>query len=182
MELIFSGFGGQGVLTAGLIVAHTGNETGRTVLWSPSYGSEMRGGTAHCSVTVGDEEIGSPSLSECDVLVAMNEPSLDKFKGYLRKGGCIIVNDSIIPADYPFPAGVRVCRVRATETADESGNKRGANLVMLGALCRATGLFPLACIVEHTDGYFAEKGKVNPLNAVCIRAGYEQAGGMMDEP
>ena len=103
MELIFSGFGGQGVLTAGMIVIYAGNETGKKVLWSPSYGSEMRGGTANCNVTVSEEEIGSPSLSECDALVAMNEPSLDKFKNAVRKGGYIIANESIIPPDYQYP-------------------------------------------------------------------------------
>jgi len=176
MELIFSGFGGQGVLTAGMIVAYAGNETGKKVLWSPSYGSEMRGGTANCNVTISDEEIGSPNLPECDALIAMNEPSLDKFKNIVRKGGCIIVNQSIIPHDYPYPEGVRVYKVNATEIAGACGNKRGTNLVMLGALCKATGLFSPECITGQTDNYFAEKGKSNPLNAVCIRAGYEQAG------
>jgi 2-oxoglutarate ferredoxin oxidoreductase subunit gamma len=173
MELIFSGFGGQGVLTAGLIAAYAGNETGKKVLWSPSYGSEMRGGTANCNVTISDEEIGSPSLSECDVLVAMNEPSLDKFKKIVRKGGCIIVNESIIPNDYQYPENVQVCKVKATELSGVCNNKQGTNLVMLGALCRVTGLFSLDCIIRQTDNYFAEKGKNNPLNAVCIKAGYD---------
>jgi 2-oxoglutarate ferredoxin oxidoreductase subunit gamma len=176
MELIFSGFGGQGILTAGLIVAYAGNEMGKKVLWSPSYGSEMRGGTANCSVTISDEEIGSPSLPECDALIAMNRPSLDKFKNTVRKGGCIIVNQSIIPKDYAYPEGVYVHKVNATEISNACENKRGANLVMLGVLCKATGLFSLDCIIRQTDSYFAEKGKTNLLNAACIRAGYEQSG------
>ena len=173
MELIFSGFGGQGVLTAGMIVIYAGNETGKKVLWSPSYGSEMRGGTANCNVTVSDEEIGSPILSECDALVAMNEPSLDKFKSVVRKGGCIIANESIIPAGYQYPDGVNVYKIKATEIADTYKQKRGTNLVMLGALCKATFLFSLECITEQTFNYFAEKGKSNPHNAACIKAGYE---------
>ena len=173
MELIFSGFGGQGVLSAGLITAYAGNETGKKVLWYPSYGSEMRGGTANCNVTISDEEIGSPSLSECDALIAMNEPSLDKFKNIVRKSGCIIINDSIIPDGYDFPPGISLYRVAAARIAEECNNNRGTNLVMLGALCKVTGIFSLDCIIRQTDNYFAEKGK-NISSAACIRAGYEQ--------
>ena len=172
MELIFSGFGGQGVLTAGLITAYAGNETGRQVLWSPSYGSEMRGGTAHCCVSVSDGEIGSPSLPECDVLVAMNEPSLDRFKQTVRPGGLILTNESMTPEQYDYPDGVRIVRIRATEIAASLGNRRGANMAMLGALCRVSGLFGLEELVGLTGRYFSEKGKDDPLNAACIRGGY----------
>jgi len=176
MELIFSGFGGQGVLTAGLIVAYAGNETGKKVLWSPSYGSEMRGGTANCHVTISDEDIGSPSLSACDALIAMNEPSLEKFARIVRTGGCIVVNRSIVPAHYDYPEGVGVHGIHASELSEACGNKRGMNLVMLGALCRVTRLFTLSCIIKQMTDYFAEKGIRNPLNAECLQAGYEQVG------
>ena len=172
MELIFSGFGGQGVLTAGLIAAYAGNETGKKVLWSPSYGSEMRGGTANCSVTISSEDIGSPSLYQCDALVAMNEPSLDKFKNTVRKGASIIANESIIPIGYRYPQEINIFRVNATEISAAIGQNRGANLVMLGALCRATGLFSLECMIAQTENYFAEKGRSNPLNGECIKAGF----------
>jgi len=175
MELIFSGFGGQGVLTAGLIVAHAANETGKNVLWSPSYGSEMRGGTAHCMVTIGDEEIGSPDLPECDALVAMNEPSLDKFKSRVRKGGHIIVNGSIVPGDYLYPEGVNVLKVDAKEISVACGNERGTNLVMLGALCGATGLFSREVIIRQTDNYFSSKAKQVVRTAECVAGGYEYA-------
>ena len=175
MEMIISGFGGQGVLTAGLVSIYAGNAMGKQVCWSPSYGSEMRGGTANCCVSISDEEIGSPSLPECDVLIAMNEPSLDKFADAVRNDGIIVVNNSIVPKDYKYPEGVSVYKVDATEIANEVKNPRGINLIMLGALLKATDMFTVDFLAEQADAYFAEKGKKNPLNAQCIALGYEKA-------
>ncbi len=175
MDLIFSGFGGQGVLTAGMLAATAGAALNKQVLCYPSYGSEMRGGTANCSVIIDDDEIGSPALENCDILVAMNEPSLDKFCGAVRPGGHIIVNTALTPPDYPFPASAQVTRVDADGIAAAEGNARGVNLVMLGALLAATGLFERDFFARQVDDYFAHKGKTNPRNRPCIEAGFRAA-------
>jgi len=172
MELIISGFGGQGVLTAGLLVIYAGAAQGKRVLWYPSYGSEMRGGTANCSVTISDDEIGSPALTKADVLIALNEPSIDKFKDMVRPGGMIFVNESIVPEYDEYPKEVIVYRVRATDIANELNNPKGANIVMLGALIKVTGLFGYDMFMEEIDKYFAKKGRVNPNNALCLEGGY----------
>ena len=95
-NLVCAGFGGQGVLTAGLIIAKTGMDIGKNVVWIPSYGSEMRGGTANCNVKISEEEIASPFIRSIDVLLALNEPSVDKFQGSIAPGGTMIINSSIV--------------------------------------------------------------------------------------
>ncbi len=173
IEMIISGFGGQGVLTAGLVAIQVASDLGKNVLWSPSYGSEMRGGTANCNVIISDEETGSPYLPTCDILLALNEPSLDKFANVVRENGIIVVNESIVDANYAYPDNVKVVKVKATGIANDLQNLRGTNLVMLGAFLKATNAFELETFVQGVDNYFAKKGKVNTKNADCIRAGYE---------
>ena len=95
-QFVFAGFGGQGILTAGMILAHIGSLYGKEVIWMPSYGSEMRGGTANCSVKISDEAIASPFIKKIDYLIAMNKPSLDKFLPQVKHGGTIIVDSSIV--------------------------------------------------------------------------------------
>ena len=173
MELIVSGFGGQGVLTAGLLCAYVGNEMGKQVLWSPSYGSEMRGGTANCNVIISEEETGSPLLAKCDALLAMNEPSVVKFEQSIRPGGLLLLNSSIIPEGCGSRGDIERYKVAATGIANEAQNPRGANLVMLGGMIRVSGLFEKDYFMEMVTRYFAEKGIHNPLNVSCIRLGYE---------
>ena len=98
-QFVFAGFGGQGILTAGMILAHIGSLYGKEVIWMPSYGSEMRGGTANCSVKISDEAIASPFIKKIDYLIAMNKPSLDKFLPQVQQGGTIIVDSSIVDED-----------------------------------------------------------------------------------
>jgi Pyruvate:ferredoxin oxidoreductase and related 2-oxoacid:ferredoxin oxidoreductases, gamma subunit len=171
-EIICSGFGGQGVLTAGLILIEAGVAAGQQVAWSPSYGSEMRGGTANCNVIISDSEIGSPYIKRPDILVAMNEPSVDRFDSLVRPGGLILVNSSIIPKR-PYPAQVRVFAVPATDIANETANPKGVNLVVLGALMEASGLFPKELMGETITRYFGRKGYDSPKNAECYRRGGE---------
>jgi 2-oxoglutarate ferredoxin oxidoreductase subunit gamma len=173
-EIICSGFGGQGVLTAGLLLIEAGAECGKFVSWCPSYGSEMRGGTANCNVIVSDDEIGSPYTVAPDILLAMNEPSVDKFQNTLKPGGLVLLNTSMIPADKPI-AGVReAAGVKATDIANELNNPRGANIVMLGALMKQTGMFGKDIFIQSLEGYFGKKGRNNPLNIDCFNAGYEK--------
>ena len=133
---IFAGFGGQGMLLIGKFLAMANMLDGKHVSWLPSYGPEMRGGTANCSVTVSDEEIGSPLVDNCDVLIAMNLPSLDKFEHTVKPGGLIVVNSSII--DRKVERGdVRVVYCDANGIAEQVKNPKGANVAILGAMMGA---------------------------------------------
>ena len=172
VEMICAGFGGQGVLTTGLILAEAGMKLGMNVLWYPSYGSEMRGGTASCSIVISDEEIGSPYPTKLDVLLAMNEPSYDKFIGDMRDGGYVIVNKSLM-SEREYPKNVHVFEVDATNIANSLENGRAANLVMLGAMMQATGLIEPEKFGEGLDHYFSKKGRNIPSNMECYRQGRE---------
>ncbi len=130
-QILIAGFGGQGVLFAGKLLAYEGLIEGREVSWLPSYGPEMRGGTANCSVTISDEPIGSPIIANPDILIAMNKPSLDKYINETRVGGQIFYDSSLIEGDVARE-GVEIYPIPATKLADEAGIKTLANIIMLG--------------------------------------------------
>jgi 2-oxoglutarate ferredoxin oxidoreductase subunit gamma len=138
-EIIISGFGGQGVLLMGQILATAGMIEGRQVSWYPSYGMEMRGGSANCAVIVSDEKIGSPLVSAPGVLVAMNLPALTKFVGAVRPGGILLFNSSLIEGN-PGTEDLVIHAVPANDIADSLKNPRIINMVMLGAMVQATGV------------------------------------------
>ena len=142
-DLLFAGFGGQGILFAGKLIVYKGLIEGKEVSWLPSYGPEMRGGTANCTVCISDKPIASPLVTTCDVLVAMNGPSLDKFEDMLVPGGHLFVNASVI--NYKARrTDVNVHYVDCTHIAEhEVGNGKTANMVMLGAIIRASGVVSL---------------------------------------
>jgi 2-oxoisovalerate ferredoxin oxidoreductase beta subunit len=133
-----AGFGGQGVLSMGVVLARAACNAGKFVSWYPSYGPEQRGGTANCAVVVSGRPIGSPVVNEADVLVAMNRPSLEKFAGEVKPGGLLLFNADI--GEFPAPAGVRVLAVPAQELANEGGSPRASNTVMVGVLAALGGL------------------------------------------
>ena len=135
-RIVLAGFGGQGVLFAGKVIAYTGLISGREVSWLPSYGPEMRGGTANCSVCLAKDPIGSPLVTVPQVLVAMNQPSLDKFADTVEPGGLIIVDSTLAPA-LPSCEGIIVKAVPATEIAEKAGLKGLGNIVLVGALFAA---------------------------------------------
>lgn len=173
-DIICAGFGGQGVLTVGMILASAGMKTGRHVTWYPSYGSEMRGGTANCTVRFGDEAIASPYAKTLDLLFAMSGPAVDKFEARLKPGGLLLVNTSIAKERRTHRGDIRARLVPAAEIAEgvPNGSARGANMVMLGVFCKETGLFPPDAFIRLIDEYFEEHGKKNPQNAVYFMAGY----------
>lgn len=138
LNLLFAGFGGQGILFAGKLVAYAGLIEGRELSWLPSYGPEMRGGTANCSVVLSDEPIGSPLVLEPDALVAMNQPSLDKFFDEVAPGGIVIVDSGTVP-NVPERDDVRIFRVPATRLAEENGLKGLGNVILVGKLFQETG-------------------------------------------
>ena len=133
-----AGFGGQGVLLLGQLLTEMGMREGLEVSWLPSYGPEMRSGSAHCHVCLSKERIGSPLISHPDVLIAMNEISLRKFGPQVASGGLILYNRDRVPADFALPAGVRVLCIPASEIADKLGSTKVANIVMMGALLEET--------------------------------------------
>ncbi len=139
-SLIISGFGGQGVLSAGRMAALAAMFGGREVSWLPSYGPEMRGGTANCSVVISDSPIGSPLLSRCDALVALNRPSLEKFESALNPGGILLLDSSLVDIR-PSRGDIRVFAVPASEAAAECGNMTFAGVMLLGCLAANTACF-----------------------------------------
>lgn len=173
-DIIMAGFGGQGVLTAGKILIDVAAHEGKNVSWTSSYGAEMRGGTASCSVVISDEEIGSPYPTKLDILLAMNEPSYDKFIGQMREGGTVIVNSSLM-SEREYPKNVNVYLIPATDRANAIGNGRAANIVMMGSMIKATGLLEDEAFAEGLDRFFAKKGKNNPKNLEAYRIGFEEA-------
>jgi len=164
-----AGFGGQGVLMLGLGLASVGMKLGYHVSWLPSYGPEMRGGTANCSVRVSTRLIGAPTVTETDILVAFNKPSLEKFEADLRPGGVIFYDSSLI--DRPPKRGdIGAVAVPATKLADELGNTKAANMVMFGAIVEKTGLFKEEQVRRHL-GAFIKKKKLIPLNEEAVQKG-----------
>jgi 2-oxoglutarate ferredoxin oxidoreductase subunit gamma len=146
LNILLAGFGGQGVLFAGKLIAEAGLIEKREISWLPSYGPEMRGGTANCSVCLSDDPIGSPLVTEPDVLIAMNQPSLDKFIADVVPGGTVIVDSTMI-ANVPARSDVTVFEVPATRLAEEAGLKGLANVVLVGKLLKELGF----CGVEALD-------------------------------
>lgn len=135
-QLLFSGFGGQGILFAGKFIAYKGLTDEKQVSWLPSYGPEMRGGTASCSVIVSDEAVGSPIVSTPDILIAMNLPSLDKYESTVAKGGIIIMDSSLIERKV-MRDDVTVYAVPATQLASDNGMPTLANMILVGKLLKA---------------------------------------------
>ena len=172
-EIICAGFGGQGVLVAGMILADAVMESGKNVTWYPSYGSEMRGGTANCNIKVSEDEIPSPYCDKLDILYTLNDAAIDKFEKQVRPGGILLVNSILVRKDRVYRDDIRVVAIPATDIATELGNPRGTNVTMLGALSAASPDFDVDYMCGAVDHFFAKKGKVNPKNALCFNKGAE---------
>ncbi len=172
-ELVFAGFGGQGVLTAGLIFSEMAVRSGMDVSWMPAYGPTMRGGKANSVVKFGNEPIGSPNLEETDVLVVMNQPSMD-YAEFVKPGGIIFASIEMIAKDSPIPEGVQVIWIPCTSLAKEAKNLKGANLVMLGAMIKKCGFFEKEYALTTLKTFFEDKGKgkFNAANEKAFLAGY----------
>ena len=138
-EIIIAGFGGQGVLSMGKILAYCAIMQDMEVTWMPSYGPEMRGGTANCNVIVSDEEVGSPIISSATALIVMNQPSLEKFENNVAPGGIVILDEDLVPT-LPTRTDIRVFSIPATKMAYELGNATFAGIILLGKLIAETGV------------------------------------------
>ena len=174
-EFVVSGFGGQGALFAGQLLAHAAMDEGFHVTWIPSYGPEMRGGTAHCMVIISDDEIGSPVVRCPAAAIAMNMPSLDKYEPLVAPGGVLVVNSSLA-ARRPRRADIRTCEVSANEVAEKLGDSKLANLVLIGALLAATGLLPPAAVERALEAHLPEHRRaLLEANRQALRQGVELA-------
>lgn len=175
MQLIIAGFGGQGVLLMGQLMAYAGMLDDREVSWMPAYGPEMRGGSANCSVVISDSPVGSPKVEDADVVIAMNRPSMELFEASVVPGGLMLYNSSLIDVK-PTRTDIVAVPIDCNGIADSLGNSRVANMVMLGALMERTKPFDTELLVEalrHKLG--AKKEKLIPLNREAISRGMEAA-------
>ena len=171
-DVIMAGFGGQGILLIGKMLAYAGMNEGKEVSWLPSYGPEMRGGTCNCTVVISDRPVGSPVIQSPRAVVAMNLPSLDKFEADVRPDGLLVVNTSLISREAQR-SDVRVLQVPANEIAQELGNPRGANMVALGAYLGATEAVSLEEVERVVRETFASKPKVIDVNIDALHRGFE---------
>ena len=170
-QMIIAGFGGQGVLLMGQLLAYSGMLQGKEVSWLPSYGPEMRGGSANCHVVIADEPVGSPRVEEATCVIAMNYPSMKLFEKTLVPGGLLLYNSSLID-EAPERTDIRAIAVPCNDIANELGNSRVANMAMLGAFIGATEMFDAETLVEalrHKLG--SAKEKLIPLNRQAIETG-----------
>jgi len=171
-DVIMAGFGGQGILLIGKMLAYAGMREGKEVSWLPSYGPEMRGGTANCTVVISDRPVGSPVIRSPRAVVAMNLPSLDKFEPDVKPGGLLLINSSLIDRGANRDDLI-VIDVPANDIAIELGNRRGANMVALGAYLGATDAVSLDGVVEVVRETFAAKPGVIDVNITALHRGHE---------
>lgn len=170
-EIIVAGFGGQGVLFAGQVLAYAAMDNGLEVTWIPSYGPEMRGGTANCTVIISDEEIGSPQVAHPAVVIAMNLPSLDKYEPLVKPGGYLIVNGSMVDR-VPTRTDIHTVVLPGNEIAEGLGDKRMTNMVLLGALLANVHLMPLEAVEKSLREHLPEKHhRLLPMNYKALREG-----------
>lgn len=172
-EIIISGFGGQGALFAGQLLAYAAMDQDLHVTWIPSYGPEMRGGKARCTVVISDEEIGSPLVRRPSAAIVLNIPSMEAFEPAVKPGGVLVVNSSLIPQKSERD-DIRVIYVPASDIASDMGNIRLANVVCLGALVQALGVLPLEAIEKALDEHLPERHReLLELNKEALRRGAE---------
>ena len=173
-EIKFAGFGGQGILLSAKLLAYAAMKQGSFVAWVPSYGPEMRGGTAYCTVVIGDKRIGSPIIKNPTHLVAMNGPSLEKFATDVKPGGIIFINSSLISARSNRPDIIEMI-VPANDIAIKAGSVRAANIVSLSAFAAKAGLVDLGLLKDCVKEEFSAKPKIIPLNMEAFDVGVTAA-------
>lgn len=170
-QILVAGFGGQGVLLMGQLLSKAAMHEGMEVSWMPAYGPEVRGGEANCGVVISDEKVGSPLVSEPDVAIIMNRPSMDKFEPNVHADGALLYNSSLIDRT-PLRADLRSYAVPCNDIAAELGNARVANMVMLGAYAALTKIVSMESLVEALRESLGEgKEHLIPLNQKAMEAG-----------
>ena len=174
-EIILAGFGGQGILFAGQLLAYAAMDAGMEVTWIPSYGPEMRGGTANCTVIIADEEIGSPTVRNPKAALVFNLPSFDKYEPLIVPGGVIIANHSLVDRSFERDDLNRVM-IPANEIAEELGNKRLTNMVMLGAMLARLQVLSIEALEKALEDHLPERHRhLLDLNCQALRRGVQFA-------
>jgi len=173
-EIKFAGFGGQGILLSAKLLAYAAMKQDFFVAWVPSYGPEMRGGTAYCTVVISDKRIGSPIIKNPSHLVAMNRPSLEKFANDVKPGGVIFINSSLIPTRSGRDDIIELV-VPANDIAIKAGSVRAANIVALSAFAAKAGIVDLELLKDCVKEEFAAKAKIIPLNMKAFDNGVDVA-------
>ena len=171
-EVILAGFGGQGVLLIGKLLAYAGMKAGLEVTWMPAYGPEMRGGTCNCTVVLSDRQVGSPVSQRPHAAIVLNLQSIDKFEPLVKPGGILVVNTSLINRD-PVRTDIINVLVPANQIANEAGSTKAANMVALGALLGASGLVDADHVKAVLSETFAGRPKIVQLNHTCLAKGME---------
>jgi 2-oxoglutarate ferredoxin oxidoreductase subunit gamma len=171
-EIILAGFGGQGVLLIGKLLAYAGMKAGLEVTWMPAYGPEMRGGTCNCTVVLSDRQVGSPVSQKPHAAVVLNLQSIDKFEPLVRPGGILVVNTSLINREV-LRTDLIVVPVPANQIAKDAGSAKAANVVALGAFLGASGLVDPQLVKNVLAETFAGRPKIVALNDVCLTTGVE---------
>jgi 2-oxoglutarate ferredoxin oxidoreductase subunit gamma len=170
-EIVIAGFGGQGVLFAGQLLAYAALGAGKEVTWIPSYGPEMRGGTANCTITIADEEIGSPLVRNPQAAIVLNLPSLDKYEPLVKPGGVLIVNSSMINRS-AVRTDLKAVQIPASEIAETIGDKRMTNMILLGSLLANLPVLPLAAVEKALAEHIPERHKrFLPMNIEALKQG-----------
>ena len=172
MEVVMAGFGGQGLMLIGKLLAEASMDEGKEVSWLPSYGPEMRGGTANCTVVVSDDPVASPVINMPQSLIVMNRPSLEKFGPQVKKGGLVIINSSLIDIGTGRD-DVREVRIPCNEEAQAIGSDKSANMVALGAYIALTGVCSLESVIKWMEHQFEGKAKIIDFNRQALERGFE---------
>ncbi|MDA8442338.1 MAG: 2-oxoacid:acceptor oxidoreductase family protein [Peptococcaceae bacterium] len=172
-EIILAGFGGQGVMSMGQLLAYAGMLEDKHVAWIPSYGPEMRGGTANCAVTISSTPISSPMINEPSTVIVLNQPSLERFAVAVQKGGNLLYNSSLISTAYNRE-GIKVTAIPANDLAMQLGNNRVANMILLGAFIQLTGAVSIDSVIASLQKVLPEnRHGLIPLNRKALETGVE---------
>lgn len=174
LDTIIAGFGGQGVMLIGNLLAYSGMNADLNVTYIPVYGPEMRGGTANCTVVLSEEEVGSPIILRPLSQIIMNRPSLEKFQPRLQDGGTQVINTSLVDKELAETKRVKSIFVAANEIADKIGNIRLANMVALGAFIKSTGIIKLQAVIDSLPNVIsAHYSHLIPKNTEALKAGFD---------
>jgi len=178
-EILIAGFGGQGVLSMGMTLAYAGMIDGKEVSWMPSYGPEMRGGTANCVVILSDEPISSPIITSFDTVVALNQPSLDKFEGAVKKGGHLLYEKSTIITP-PTRTDVTVMAVGAAHEAEQLKNKKIGNMIMVGTFLGLSDVVSVESVMKALEKVLPERyHHLIPVNREAVERGRSLVGELL---
>jgi len=174
-SIIISGFGGQGTLFSGQVLAYAAMDNGLEVTWIPSYGPEMRGGTAHCTVIISEEAIGSPLVRNPDIVLALNLPSVDKYENLVPDDGLLVANSSLFNREIERKS-IRSLLIPANDIAEEIGMARLANMIMVGAMIALNPILPLDVVKKALEEHIPERHKKTlPINFTAMDRGYDFA-------